>query len=83
MYIRKKRYPHNTYVGLNSPILKNIDQHGIIIGMIKNLGDLWRFNVPKTENESWVKWGFFIPSPTGISILEKLVKSGKVYIKNS
>jgi len=51
--------------------------------MVKNLGDLLKFNIPKTENESWVKWGFFVPSRTGIDVLEEFVNSGKVHIKNS
>jgi len=81
-YVRLEGYPHKTYIGLNSPILKNIDEYGLIVGMIKNLGELLRFNMPKT-NENWVKWGFFVPSQTGMHVLGELVKNGKVRIKNS
>ncbi|EZA58289.1 Reticulon-4-interacting protein 1, mitochondrial [Ooceraea biroi] len=76
--IRMKGYPHNTYVGLNSPVLKNIDQHGLLVGMAKNLGDLLRLNVPQPKNASCVKWGFFVPSRTGLNVLQQLVESEKI-----
>ncbi|XP_076646747.1 NAD(P)H oxidoreductase RTN4IP1, mitochondrial [Halictus rubicundus] len=76
--IRSKGYPHCTYITLNSPLLKNIDQHGLIAGAVKNMGELIRFNVPTAENKSCVKWGFFAPSPTGIKTLQEFVESGEV-----
>ena len=86
-----KGYPHDNYIALNSPMLNNFDHHGLILGMAKNLGDLLKFNIPKAENKSWVKWGFFIPSQTGIDVLQKLVENEEVcsgipefyYTKNS
>jgi len=73
-----KGYPHSTYIALNSPLLNNFDHHGLIMGMAKNLGDFLKFNIPKTENKSCVKWGFFIPSQTGINVLQKLVENEEV-----
>lgn len=77
-YVRMKGYPHSTYIGLNSPLLKNTDQHGLIIGMAKNVQDFLRVNIPKGENKSCVKWGFFIPSQTGINVLQKLVENEQI-----
>lgn len=77
-YVRMKGYPHDTYIALNSPLLKNFDHHGLVMGMVQNLGDLLKFNVPKVENKSCVKWGFFIPSQTGINVLQDLVEDEKV-----
>lgn len=77
-YVRMKGYPHDTYIALNSPLLNNFDHHGLIMGMVKNLGDLLKFNIPKAENKSCVKWGFFIPSQTGINVLQKLVENEEV-----
>ncbi|XP_012054771.1 PREDICTED: reticulon-4-interacting protein 1, mitochondrial [Atta cephalotes] len=77
-YVRMKRYPHDTYIALNSPLLNNFDHHGLIMGMAKNLGDFLKFNIPKTENKSCVKWGFFIPSQTGINVLQKLVENEEI-----
>lgn len=77
-HVRMKGYPHSTYIGLNSPLLKNTDQHGLVIGMAKNVQDFFKFNIPKAENTSCVKWGFFIPSQSGINVLQKLVENKKI-----
>jgi len=77
-YVRTKGYPHDSYIALNSPLLKNFDHHGLVMGMIQNLGDLLKFNIPKMENKSCVKWGFFIPSQTGINVLQNFVENEKV-----
>jgi len=77
-HVRKKGYPHDTYIALNSPMLKNFDNHGLVMGMAQNLSDLLRFNIPKAENKSSVKWGFFIPSQTGINVLQKLVENEEI-----
>lgn len=76
--IRLRGYPHSTYITLNSPVLKNTDQHGLIVGTVKNIGELVKYNIP-IENKSTVKWGFFIPSAAGIKTLKEFVESGKVY----
>lgn len=77
-YVRRKGYPHDAYIGLNSPLLRNFDHHGLIMGMAKNLGDLLKFNIPTAENKSCVKWGFFIPSQTGMDVLQKLVENEQI-----
>ncbi|XP_029155536.1 reticulon-4-interacting protein 1, mitochondrial isoform X2 [Nylanderia fulva] len=77
-HVRMKGYPHSTYIGLNSPLLKNTDQHGLVIGMAKNVQDFLKYNIPKAENKSCVKWGFFIPSQSGINVLQKLVENKEI-----
>lgn len=79
-YVKMKGYPHNTYIALNSPLLKNIDQHGLVVGMIKNVENLLKLNIPGTENKSNVKWGFFIPSQIGINVLQNFVENKKACI---
>ena len=81
-HVRMKGYPHDTYIALNSPLLKNVDHHGLIMGMARNLGGLLKFNIPNAENKSCVKWAFFMPSQTGINVLQKLVENGKVCSEN-
>lgn len=76
--IRSKGYQHCTYITLNSPLLKNIDQHGLIGGTVKNISELVKYNIPSADNRSFVKWGFFAPSQTGMKILHALVESGEV-----
>ncbi|XP_003707613.1 NAD(P)H oxidoreductase RTN4IP1, mitochondrial [Megachile rotundata] len=77
-HVRFKRYPHSTYITLNSPLLKNIDQRGLIVGTMKNIGELVKYNIPIIENKGTVKWGFFMPSATGLKVLEEFVKNGKI-----
>lgn len=77
-YVKMKGYPHSTYIALNSPLLKNTDQHGLVMGMVKNVQDLLKFNISKRENKSCVKWGFFVPSQTGINVLQKLVENKEI-----
>ncbi|XP_053973248.1 reticulon-4-interacting protein 1, mitochondrial [Hylaeus volcanicus] len=76
--IRSKGFPHCTYITLNSPLLKNIDQHGLIAGTVKNIRELVKYNIPTAENKSFVKWGFFAPSQVGIKALQEFVERGKV-----
>lgn len=76
--VRMKGYPYNTYITLNSPMLKNFDQHGLVLGALQNLGDIARFNVPTAQNQGCVKWAFFMADRTGIDFLQEFVKSGKV-----
>lgn len=45
---------------------------------MKNIGELVKYNIPIIESKGTVKWGFFIPSPTGLKVLEKFVKNEKV-----
>ncbi|XP_017875624.1 reticulon-4-interacting protein 1, mitochondrial [Ceratina calcarata] len=76
--IRLKGYPHSTYITLNSPLLKNTDQHGLIAGTVKNIGELVKYNMPVVDNKSTVKWAFFTPSETGIKMFKEFVQNGEV-----
>lgn len=77
--INSKGYPYYTYITLNSPLLKNIDQLGLIAGTFKNLGDIFKYNIPKSNNKGSVKWGLFVPSETGMSMLHDFVECGQVH----
>ncbi|KAL7298842.1 hypothetical protein TKK_0008581 [Trichogramma kaykai] len=76
--VKSKKYPHHNYITLNSPLLKNIDEHGLVLGAVKNIGDLLKQNIPSDEIKSFVKWGFFAPSPTGIKTIQEFVESSKI-----
>ena len=76
--VQSKGYPHCNYITLNSPLLKNIDEHGLICGSMKNFADLLKYNLPINEKKSLVKWGFFAPSPTGINMIQELVERKQV-----
>lgn len=76
--INSKGYPYSTYITLNSPMLKNFDQLGLIAGSFKNLGDIFKYNISKTDKKGLVKWGFFAPSETGLNMLHDFVEYGQV-----
>lgn len=76
--IRMKGYPYNTYITLDSPMLKNFDQHGLVLGALQNVGDIARFNIPIAQNKGCVKWGFFLRSQEGIRVIQELVENGRV-----
>ncbi|XP_023287518.1 reticulon-4-interacting protein 1 homolog, mitochondrial isoform X2 [Orussus abietinus] len=76
--IKVKGYPHSTYITLNSPMLKNIDKYGLFGGGIKNIVDILKYNIYEPQKIGSVKWGFFVPSRTGLNMLQTLVESGKV-----
>ncbi|KAK0178199.1 hypothetical protein PV328_002173 [Microctonus aethiopoides] len=77
-YVQENGCRFNTYITLNSPLLKNIDNHGFIFGNVKNLGDLIKNNIPINNKNGSVKWGYFIPSTTGINVLQKFVENKQI-----
>lgn len=61
------------YVTFSSPTLRNFDSNGLISGGLKNARDLFFNNVPALNQGGCVKWAYFVPLPTGIQYLKKLV----------
>lgn len=68
------------FITLRSPMLRNIDEHGMVVGMMKNAVDLAVTNVKTglTSQCSTVRWGFFLPSSDAIKEITALVEQGKV-----
>lgn len=67
------------YVTFSSPLLRNIDEHGLLAGNVKNLLDLVTNNVTSVgAQKGVVKWGYFLPAPHGIAYLRKLVETNKL-----
>lgn len=63
------------YITFKSPLLKNIDDHGLLSGGLKNVKDLLTYQTPAS---GLVKWGYFVPAPNGIEFLKKLCEAKKV-----
>ncbi|XP_011311536.1 reticulon-4-interacting protein 1, mitochondrial [Fopius arisanus] len=76
--VRQKGFECGTYITLNSPLLRNVDELGYVGGAFKNLADLLKYNIPLKENKSFVKWGFFAPCSAGMKTLQELVEDGKI-----
>lgn len=63
------------YVTFSSPLLRNVDRHGLLPGMVRNALDLAECNVRSIAGQKGVvKWGYFVPAPNGIKYLKKLIE---------
>jgi hypothetical protein len=68
------------FITLRSPMLQNVDDYGMVAGMMKNIADLFVTNVKTgiTSKSSTVRWGFFLPLSDAIREITTLVEEGKV-----
>ncbi|XP_034943991.1 reticulon-4-interacting protein 1, mitochondrial [Chelonus insularis] len=75
--IPHKKYSYDNYITLNSPLLRHVDDYGIVAGFAKNISSFLKSNVMqlKKSNKGCIKWGFFVPSSTGINMLQTLVEN--------
>lgn len=63
------------YVTFSSPLLRNVDRHGVVPGMVRNAFDFAEFNLRSIAGQKGVvKWGYFVPAPHGIEYLKKLIE---------
>ncbi|XP_021917276.1 reticulon-4-interacting protein 1 homolog, mitochondrial isoform X2 [Zootermopsis nevadensis] len=68
------------FITLRSPLLRNVDDYGVVAGTMKNIADLFVTNV-KTgimSKSSTVRWGFFLPLSDAIREITTLVEEGKM-----
>lgn len=67
-------------VTLRSPLLTNIDQHGLIAGSIKSAVDLILPNVTSGvfKKGSLIKWAYFMPCEMAVKEISDLVNQKKV-----
>ncbi|XP_069694032.1 reticulon-4-interacting protein 1 homolog, mitochondrial isoform X2 [Periplaneta americana] len=68
------------FITLRSPMLRNVDEYGLIMGMMKNSVDLFTTNVKTgvTSKSSTLRWGFFLPLSEAIKEITSLVEEGKI-----
>ncbi|XP_075153764.1 NAD(P)H oxidoreductase RTN4IP1, mitochondrial [Haematobia irritans] len=72
-------FKYNQYVTFSSPVLKNIDNSGMALGLLKNVGSLVETNIKSfSEQKGPIKWGFFTPAPQGIEFLKQMVERKKI-----
>ncbi|XP_055381929.1 reticulon-4-interacting protein 1 homolog, mitochondrial [Condylostylus longicornis] len=68
-----------SFVTFSSPLLKNVDESGIGLGMLKNFIELIESNSKTLSlRQGCVKWGYFVPAPQGIEYLKKLIERKKL-----
>lgn len=65
-YLKDLRF--SKYITLQSPLLHNVDQYGMIGGALKNIVDLAVPNIRSNivSASSTIRWGFFIPIPEAL-----------------
>lgn len=67
------------YVTFSSPLLKNIDNSGLGLGLLKNVGAVLETNFKSVSKQNGlIKYGFFAPAPQGIELLKNLAENEKV-----
>lgn len=77
-YANSMSWKFNTYVTFKSPLLKNFDEKGMLVGGFNNLKALMTQNITALCNKGVVKWGYILPSKSGILYLKRLVEDGKL-----
>lgn len=67
-------------ITLRSPLLSNIDTHGILYGSVKSAIDLLMPNLTSGvfKKGSLIKWAFFMPCETAVKEISSIVTQNKV-----
>ncbi|XP_057662001.1 reticulon-4-interacting protein 1, mitochondrial [Diorhabda carinulata] len=73
-----KGWKFDTYISLNSPLLKNTDQYGLLPGLAYSLSDVLESNLKRFKDGSSIVWGFFVPSRNGFEFINELITDKKI-----
>ncbi|XP_060516852.1 reticulon-4-interacting protein 1 homolog, mitochondrial [Cylas formicarius] len=73
-----KSWDYETYITLNSPLLTNNDDRGLLCGTAASIRNLLENNVTRIASGRTVRWGFFVPSTSGFEFVDKLIRSGEI-----
>jgi NADPH:quinone reductase-like Zn-dependent oxidoreductase len=78
-YANEVKWQFKNYVTFSSPLLKNIDNFGMISGAFRNAVNIVQSNFTSVGTQNGViKWGYFMPAPQGIAYLKNLVERQKL-----
>lgn len=77
-YANALGWKFGNYVTFKSPLLKNLDDKGLIFGGLESARALISSNIPALSNGGAIKWGYFLPLPNGIQYLKELVEKEKL-----
>ncbi|KAK4879336.1 hypothetical protein RN001_007482 [Aquatica leii] len=73
-----KLWKYKNYISLNSPLIKNTDKFGVLGGLSTSICQLLESNISKLPNSQSIRWGYFIPSESGLQFIDELIKSKKI-----
>ncbi|XP_066141407.1 reticulon-4-interacting protein 1 homolog, mitochondrial-like [Euwallacea fornicatus] len=71
-------WKYESYVTLNSPLLVNNDNYGLVGGLIKSAGNLTAANASRICSGKTVRWGYILPSNSGFKFIHELICQGKI-----
>lgn len=66
------------YVTVSSPLLRTIDEKGLLLGLTYNLLQATRDTINGVTEGRTVRWAFYHPSLSGLLILKKLVEEERI-----
>lgn len=67
-----------SYIGLNSFILSNADQHGLVMGSFYSIQSILCDTFKGFKDGKSIKWAFFTPSNDGLNYLNNLLQQNKI-----
>uniref|UniRef100_A0A6P7GWY5 Reticulon-4-interacting protein 1, mitochondrial n=1 Tax=Diabrotica virgifera virgifera TaxID=50390 RepID=A0A6P7GWY5_DIAVI len=73
-----KEWQYDTYISLNSPLLKNTDQYGLLPGLVTSINSLISTNLDRCQQGGRATWGFFVPSASGFQFIHELIVNKKI-----
>ncbi|KAF5283343.1 hypothetical protein FQR65_LT13892 [Abscondita terminalis] len=73
-----KSWKYKKYISLNSPLMLNMDQHGLVRGLATSLCQLIGANISKIPNKQSIRWGYFTPSETGLHFIDDLIQNKEI-----
>lgn len=73
-------WKYRNYVSFTTPVLKNIDNRGLLGGAVNSANNILCSNIDSIKKGGLVKWAYFIPSVDGINFIKHLVTTMKVLL---
>ncbi|XP_077296997.1 NAD(P)H oxidoreductase RTN4IP1, mitochondrial-like [Arctopsyche grandis] len=74
-YAMKNKLQFRNYVTFTTPVLKNMDNLGLVRGFVTTVSDLICPNIMSMKNGGLITWAYFTPSSEGIKHVYDLVSS--------
>ncbi|XP_037083533.1 reticulon-4-interacting protein 1 homolog, mitochondrial-like [Pollicipes pollicipes] len=73
-----KPWTYSKYVTLSPPLLRNVDEGGLLAGSLRNAAQLVQSNIASHSRGSSFRWAFFMPNGCALRQIRDLVDDGKI-----
>lgn len=71
-------WKYSSYISLNSPLLQNTDDYGLLGGLAFSAATIIPTNIVNITEGKCIKWAYFYPSNTGLKFVDDLVRTNRV-----